>query len=672
MAVVIEMTARRRPSSPLLTRLRDRSPGLGGGLVDGAVAAGLGLAAFAVLVMLLWITSPYPDSGPGGALHVAAALWLLAHGAELVRTDTLTGAAAPMGVTPLLLLALPVWLLHRAGRDAAFGGAGTGNDGSTGRAAYPPYADEDEGPPLVPARTAWAGAVLGYLAVAVPAALYAAGGSLRPSWVWAAVCVPLVAVAGSGAGVWSAYGRPGGPLRRLLRVLPRAVRPLLLGPDGRPGVATRAAGAGLAVLLGGGALLLLASLAWHGASAQGSLLRLTEGWSGRFAVLLLCVALLPNAAVWGAAYALGPGFALGAGQAVSPLVSAPAPLLPPFPLLAAVPEAGQGTLLHWAAGAVPAAAGVVIGWTAAGGATSSSPPPTPAVSSQPRSGKGPAVSEQDGRRPGGDGAPRAWPAARTARAAALGAVLCAALLAGLAALAGGPLGAAVLARFGPVWWQVGAAALAWLVLPAVLAALVARSVRNRTPSAQGRPGIGRQREVPGSHRQGKYRPGRRFTRRGVAGPAGVAGVAGVAGSADPAEAGAAPAPSPRSAESGADTSRAPDGHDALFGLGDQDDDLGFEPDDPHDPDHERYDFLPQDPDFGFDPLPADRTPKPFGEAGHGSTRTGRPAGTAATEASATSATSATSGTSGASNTRNAADATEAAPPPGRPSWPDHG
>ncbi len=622
---MIEMTARRRPSPPLLTRMRDRSPGLGGGLVDGAVAAGLGLASFAVLVMLLWITSPYPDSGPGGALHVAAALWLLAHGAELVRTDTLSGVAAPLGVTPLLLLALPVWLLHRAGRDAAFGGAGDGDDGGAGHTAYARYADEDEGPPLVPARTAWTGAVLGYLAVAVPAAVYAAGGPLRPSWVWAGACVPLVAVVASGAGVWSAYGRPGGPLRRLLHVLPRSVRPLLLGPDGRPGVATRAAGAGLAALLGGGALLLLVSLVWHGASAQGALLRLTEGWSGRFAVLLLCVALLPNAAVWGTAYALGPGFALGAGHAVSPLVSAPAPLLPPFPLLAAVPEAGQGTLVHWLAGAVPAAAGVVIGWTAAKGATSSARP-EPATSSPPKGRAGGSVSEQDGRRTGGEGVPAVWPAGRTARAAALGALLCAALLAGLAAPAGGPLGADVLAEFGPVWWKVGAAALAWLVLPAVLTSVVVRSWRSRTHSAE-QPGIGRQREEPGPGRPEKGPLlGRRFPRAGVAGPAGVTG------SADVAKAGA-PAPAPAHPDSAADASRAPLGHDALYGLGDQGDDSGHEP----------YDFLPQDPAFGFDPLPADRTPQPFGEADG---RTAHPTDTGTSDASP--------------------------PPPGRPSWPGRG
>ncbi|MZD59298.1 DUF6350 family protein, partial [Streptomyces sp. SID5606] len=153
-----------------------------------------------------------------------------------------------------------------------------------------------------------------------------------------------------------------GPVGRALRVLPRDLRELMVEPDARLGAATRAAGAGAAVLVGGGALLVAVSLVWHGGAAQDAFLRLTEGWSGRFAVLLLCLALVPNAAVWAAVYALGPGFVLGAGHVVGPFSSAPAPLLPPFPLLAAVPQAGPGTPLHWAAGAVPLVAGVVVGW----------------------------------------------------------------------------------------------------------------------------------------------------------------------------------------------------------------------------------------------------------------------------------------------------------------------
>lgn len=292
MGGVIQLTARRTSLSSLLTRLRDRAPGLGAGLLGGAVAAGLGLGSFAVLVIVLWISSPYPDSGPGGALHVAAALWLFAHGAELVRTDTLSGVPAPVGVTPLLLLALPLWLVHRAARDLASG---------------------EEEPPQATGRTAWTGVVLGYLAVAAVVALYASGGTLRPSWTWTCAVLPAVVMGAAGAGVWTAYGRPSDALDDVLVLLPRGVRRLVLGAEARArlSAAARAAGAGLCALLGGGAVLLAVSLVAHGGATRASFLQLTEGWSGRFAVLLLCLTLLPNAAVWAVGYATGPGFVLG-------------------------------------------------------------------------------------------------------------------------------------------------------------------------------------------------------------------------------------------------------------------------------------------------------------------------------------------------------------------------
>ncbi|KAF2778058.1 DUF6350 family protein, partial [Streptomyces sp. OM5714] len=469
MAGVIQTTVRSAPLSQLRTRWRDRSPGLAAGLLGGVFAALLGLASCAALVTLLWISSPYPDSGSGGALHVAAALWVLAHGAELVRADTLSGTPAPVGVTPLLFVLLPVWLLHRAARDATDPGDGVGvavgaapKPGARGRPAWLAGAP-DAGPPPVSARVAWTGVVLGYLAVAAPVVLYAQGGALRPSWWWAVVCLPLVAMGAAGAGVWTAFGRPGGPVGRALRVLPRKLRELMVEPDARLGAATRAAGAGAAVLVGGGALLLAVSLVWHGAAAGEAFLRLTEGWSGRFAVLLLCLTLVPNAAVWAAVYALGPGFVLGSGHVVAPLSSAPAPLLPPFPLLAAVPDAGPGTALHWAAGAVPLVAGVVVGWFTA------------------RAAAGGAAAGEGGEA----GAAGAWSWRRTAGAAVVAAVLCAVLVALLAAFAGGPLGSAALARFGPVWWQAGGATLGWIGVVAVPVAVVVRGWRCRGAAARG-------------------------------------------------------------------------------------------------------------------------------------------------------------------------------------------
>lgn len=323
------MTDHRLSLSLLITRMRRRSPGLAAGFLGGALAAGLGLGSLAVLVMMLWISSPYPDSGPGGALHVAAALWLLAHGVELARTDTLSGLPMPVGLTPLLLAVFPAWLVHRAARDAADADAGASG------------------------RTVWAGTVAGYLTLSVAAVLYTAGGELRPSWAWSGLCLPLLTASAAGAGVWTAYGHPRGPVpfwvgRALARPpVPAGVRRWATGEPPAPwvgrwlGASARAALAGAAVLVGGGALLVGVSLVWHGDLARDSFQQLTAVWSGRFAVLLLCLALVPNAAVWGAAYALGPGVVLGAGQVAGPLsAAAPEPLLPAFPLLAAVPEAG--------------------------------------------------------------------------------------------------------------------------------------------------------------------------------------------------------------------------------------------------------------------------------------------------------------------------------------------
>ncbi|MFJ8490732.1 DUF6350 family protein [Streptomyces sp. NPDC094038] len=435
MAVVIRMTARRpslpsrrSSSQPLLSRVRDRSPGLGASLAAGALAAGLGLGSFAVLAIALWVSSPYPDSGPGGALHVAAGLWLLAHGVGLVRTDTLSGVPAPVGVTPLLLLVLPALLLYRAARYAVDA----------------PDGDDPDAPPPVRARTAWAGVVAGYLGVGGCAALYASGGDLRPQWAWVAVGPPLLAACAAGAGVWTAYGRPREPLPSLVQVLPGAVRRRLLGRDTRVrwGTALRASLAGTAVFLGGGTLLLAVSLVAHGDATRSSFLQLTAGWTGRCAVLLLCVSLIPNAAVWSASYAVGPGFTLGAGHLVNPLVSDPAPLLPPFPLLAAVPQHGPGTPLNWVAGVVPVAAGVTMAWFVAVRAVR-----------------------------------RRWSAERTAGVVALAALLGALLLAAQAELAGGPLGVAALASFGPVWWQTGAATGGWLLAVGLPGALMLRAWR---------------------------------------------------------------------------------------------------------------------------------------------------------------------------------------------------
>ncbi|MFD5640131.1 DUF6350 family protein [Streptomyces sp. NPDC127077] len=456
MGDVTQITDRRLSLSHLLTRMRDRSPGLAASLLGGVLAAGLGLAAFALLVIVLWISSPYPDSGPDGALHVAAGLWLLAHGVELIRTDTLSGLPMPVGVTPLLLLALPVWLLHRAAREAA-------------------DVTSESSPHM-----AWAGVVAGYLSVGWAAAAYAGGGTLRPAWAWAAICLPLLAVVAAGAGVWTAYGRPWGPGpfrgRRAAQARPRtggrpvsAVRRLVTADDRLLGGAARAAAAGIAVLVVGGALLVTASLVWHGDTAHASFARLTGGWSGRFAVLLLCLVLAPNAAVWGAAYGLGPGVVLSAGHVAGPLTAAvpgayaPTELLPAFPLLAALPQAGSGAPSPWPSVLVPLAAGVAVAWFAV----------------------------KAGAARGTPGREESWPLGRTVAAVSIAAGWCGVVLGVLAGLAGGPLGVRALAHFGPVWWQVGPATAVWTAVVGIPVAVGAAEWRSRGRAAAGGAGVRR-------------------------------------------------------------------------------------------------------------------------------------------------------------------------------------
>ncbi|MEU0085564.1 DUF6350 family protein [Streptomyces sp. NPDC006274] len=396
-------------------------------LVRGATAAGLGLGLLTVFVMVMWISSPFPDSDPGDALHVAAALWLLAHGTELVRADTLTGAPAPMGVVPLLLVALPVWLAHRAARDAL---------------------EPDPGRPRPSAWSAPTMVASGYVLVGAPVVLYVAGGSFAADPLSALVHLPLVALLAAASGAWSASGRPLGPLPSRV---PQRLRVALA--RSRVSAALRAALAGVLALLSGGAVLVVISAVWHGRAAHESFMALSGEWSGRAAIALLALALLPNAAVWGAAYGLGPGFALGTGATATPLAVTGTPALPDFPLLAAVPGQGPGTPLHWAAAAVPVVGAAVVAWFTVGAAA-------------PRYG-----ARETAWRPGG-----------TALTALLGAVGCAGLTALLAASSGGPLGTGRLAAFGPVWWAAGLAALVWTGALGVPLALALRAWRLRTPS----------------------------------------------------------------------------------------------------------------------------------------------------------------------------------------------
>ncbi|MBP8538522.1 DUF6350 family protein [Streptomyces sp. MK37H] len=438
---------------------RDRSaPGRSSAIreafLGGVVAAGLGLGTLAVVVLLLWITSSSPESSPDGALHVAADLWLLGHGADLVRTETLSGHTAPVGLTPLLLSVVPCWLLYRAAQHAV----------------YQAEPDEGEGQwvpeeSVVDPRTAFAWVTGGYLLVGTAALVYASTGPLRVAPLSALLHLPVVAGAIAAVGVWTADGRfplrlPGQVSERLRR-LPGAERTVRTAASlaarswcrrRRLTAALRAGTSGLVVLLGSGALLTATSMLSHAGAVQVTFLNLSDVWSGRFAVLLVSLALLPNAIVWGAAYGVGAGFTVGGGSVVAPLGITSYPQLPHFPLVAALPTDGSGGPLVWLTGI---AAGASVAWFIGIAAV---------------------------RRPG-NGEPRPpWGWAETLVLAALAAIGCAAAMALLAGVSGGPLGIGILADLGPSWWRTGMITLAWTGVIGVPGAMVLRWYRLCVPT----------------------------------------------------------------------------------------------------------------------------------------------------------------------------------------------
>ncbi|WP_243711416.1 DUF6350 family protein, partial [Actinomadura sp. KC216] len=222
-------------------------------------------------------------------------------------------------------------------------------------------------------------------------------------------------------------------LSALLRLLPDRPRSLVIGVAGS-----------LSVLLASGALLVGVSLAMHMSEADHLYDLLAPGVVGGVLLFLVELAFLPNAVIWGMAYAIGPGFSIGAGTSVSP-TGVVLDLVPAFPPLAALPEPGPAPALSLIALAAPFLAGAV------GGALTIRSMPT-------------RVSE---------GAPL-W--------GFLSGALTGAVVALLSALSGGPLGDGRMATVGPSAWQVGLLAALEVGISAAIAAWVANWMVLRRPA----------------------------------------------------------------------------------------------------------------------------------------------------------------------------------------------
>jgi hypothetical protein len=290
--------------------------------VGAAVAAvGFVLVGLSLVTTLVWVSAPHADRPALEPVRAAGLLWLLAH---RVGVHTVHGE---LRLAPLALTALVAFVGARAGGWAAR---------STGA---------DDARSVAVATVGFAG---GYGVLAGAVAVTAGTQPIQPR-LWQAVFLGflLAGAAGGLGGVWST-----GLRERLAARVPSSTWPAL-----------SAGGAGLLVLLGGAAAVTALSLGLHQERAGQLFAAVAGGWVGALGVLLVCVAYLPNAAIWAASFAAGPGFAVGESTQVS-LAGVELGVVPALPLLAALPGSGPAPPPAYAVVLVPLVAGVVTGLVA--------------------------------------------------------------------------------------------------------------------------------------------------------------------------------------------------------------------------------------------------------------------------------------------------------------------
>lgn len=396
------------------------------GAIGACVVMAVGLAVVTLPVVLGWIAAPHAGAGLPGVIRTAAALWLVGHHVGF----TFRGAGR-IGLLPLGLVVLPGALLWRAGRWVV-------RAGGVARLRHVGYAAVALAVP--------------YAVLTALVALASRSAAESSSVGQAFVCGLLLALAAGGLGGARALA----PWPQLIGLLPPRQRSVVVAVAGV-----------LAVLVTAGAVLGAASLAAHIHEAATLQRALKLDPIGLVLLLLLQLSYLPNAVIWGIAYAIGPGFAFGTATVVAPTGSALAKL-PSLPMLAALPV-----------GVHPA----MPGWL------------EPTVLALPYLAGG----------LGGLLLVRAAPVL-TLDAAPVWGLLCGVVSGGvlglLAAASGGPLGDGRLAAVGPSPWQVGIVS----TLEIGVAAAVTAGARNylrmrragslRTPARSASPRSGRGRLTP--------------------------------------------------------------------------------------------------------------------------------------------------------------------------------
>jgi hypothetical protein len=286
------------------------------GALAGLWAALIG-AAIAVLPMIVtWMASPDTGLTWTEALRLGGLVWVVAHGVPV------TLSAVTVSLLPWGLVVIPLVLLGYAGGWAARRSQATDAKGL--------------------ARLIIAGTVVYAAAVGTVSTLTAEPAS-RTSWPVAALHAAVIAGLALSWGALRAAG----------------IRPLDLLP--LPiAVAVRAGAVSAAALLGFGALAATASLLAHFDLALTMAQSLEAGLGGGLALAALGVAYVPVMAAWGAAYVMGAGVVIAPAITITPFISVTTPAeLPPFPLLAALPQGASP--LSWLLPLTGVLAGVLGG-----------------------------------------------------------------------------------------------------------------------------------------------------------------------------------------------------------------------------------------------------------------------------------------------------------------------
>jgi hypothetical protein len=310
-----------------------------------AAAAAAGLVVVLGIAVSTWLLGN-GDGSSGQAVRVGALVWLAAHGAAPVIDGV------QVSLVPLLLPVLPALGLIAAGSWA------------TRRRWQPAASSAASSAGTSAAESATTQALRMSAGVAAGAATYAtviglvgwATGLAAPEGGASADTLRGMGVALVGAALALSVG-----VARARGGWPAALR-------ARPAVAAvlRGAAMGAVVWLGGAIVVASASLLWHADQVWALGAEVSSSRGQGFALTALCVATMPNAVLWVAAYLVGPGFAAGTATFVAP-GSVVLGALPVYPLFGALPAPGDAPDWTTSLMVIPVLAGVLAGVVAARG-----------------------------------------------------------------------------------------------------------------------------------------------------------------------------------------------------------------------------------------------------------------------------------------------------------------